>query len=284
MKIARIRYDECVHLARIESGTAILLQQESDHPAADVLREALAAGVNLQTADGTAVSLTDCDLLAPVSNPSKFLGVGLNYADHAAESGMELPSEPTLFVKTTNSIIGPGDTIVLDSGTSAEVDFEVELAFVVGRRARDVSEGSADEYLLGYTICNDVTARDAQFSDGQWTRSKSFDTFAPIGPWIVSTADVDIDDIRLTTRINDELLQDGSTSELVFSPSQLVAYITQFMTLEAGDVITTGTPPGVGFARTPPRFLTSGDEIVMEVEGIGVLRNNARNRPDRGVS
>lgn len=284
MKIARIRYDECVHLARIEDGTAILLQQESDHPAADVLREALAAGVDLQTADGTEASLADCDLLAPVSNPSKFLGVGLNYADHAAESGMELPNEPTLFVKTTNSIIGPGDTIVLDSGTSAEVDFEVELAFVVGRRARDVSEGSADEHLLGYTICNDVTARDAQFSDGQWTRSKSFDTFAPIGPWIVSTADMDIDDIRLTTRINDELLQDGSTSELVFSPSQLVAYITQFMTLEAGDVITTGTPPGVGFARTPPRFLTSGDEIVMEVEGIGVLRNNVRNRPDRGVS
>lgn len=278
MKLARVRCGTAIHLARIENDTAVLVHRESAHPAADALREALAAGIHIATAGDSEVSLDDCELLAPVANPSKFLGIGLNYADHAAESGMPLPESPTIFVKTPNAIIGPDAPIVLDPETCTEVDFEIELAFVIGERASRVPADSAADHILGYTICNDVTARDAQFGDGQWSRSKSFDTFAPLGPWIVSSDAVDVSQLRLTTGINGEVLQDGSTSELVFTPTALVAYLSRYMTLEPGDVITTGTPPGVGFARNPPRFLSHGDEIIMAVEGIGDLRNSVRSR------
>lgn len=273
MRLARVRQNGDTYLARIEGEAAVLLHRESSHPAADALREALGAGTDLASTSVGEVALEDCRLLSPVSSPSKLLGIGLNYADHAAESNLPLPETPTVFVKTTNAIIGPDESIMVDAATSPQVDYEVELAIVIGRHASGVPEGAARDYILGYTICNDVTARDAQFSDGQWVRSKSFDTFAPIGPWIVGETDVDAHALRLRTVINGETLQDGSTSQLVFSPSELVSYVSHYMTLEPGDVISTGTPPGVGFARTPPRFLTAGDEISMSISGIGELRN-----------
>lgn len=278
MRLARVSTpDGAVHLARLENDgpatSAVLLARESGHPAADVLREALAAGADL-SADGERVGMTDMRLLAPVIRPSKILAVGLNYRAHAAESAMEEPEAPLLFVKTPNSVVGPGDAIVVDEADTRRADYEVELAAVIGRRARRVTAGTALDHVLGYTVGNDVSARDAQFSDKQWVRAKGFDTFCPLGPWIV-TADeiVDPQSLRVTCDVNGRRLQDDSTADMIFPVAELVAYASRFMTLEPGDVILTGTPDGVGFARRPPVYLSPGDTVTVAVDRIGELTN-----------
>lgn len=219
------------------------------------------------------VELKAVQLLAPVPRPPKLICVGLNYRDHAIESGMEIPKVPTVFNKFPNTVIGPGEAIVLPK-VSEKPDYEAEFAFVVGRGGRHIAAERWRDHVFGYTIVNDVSARDFQMATTQWLMGKTFDTFAPMGPWIVSAdeiADPHALDIRL--EIGGETLQHSNTRELIFRVPELIAYISSVVTLEPGDVVSTGTPSGVGFARKPPRWLRAGDEVAVRVEGIGELRN-----------
>ena len=209
----------------------------------------------------------------PIGRPQKLVCVGMNYRDHAAEAGLEVPAKPVLFAKWPNSLVGPGDPVVIPEGVG-QVDFEAELAVVIGRRARSVPIKDALSVVAGYVCANDVSARGVQFEDGQWTRAKSFDTFCPVGPKLDSMEDV-ADPGRLSIRclVNGETLQDSSTEEMVFGVPELIAFITEAITLEPGDLILTGTPAGVGFTRKPPVYLTPGDEVTVEIEGVGALTN-----------
>ncbi len=210
---------------------------------------------------------------APIPRPPKFICIGLNYRDHAIESGMKIPDTPTVFAKYSNTVIGPGDAIRLPR-VSKEVDYEAELAFVIGRRGKDIPAERWKDYVFGYTIVNDVSARDFQRATSQWTIGKTFDTFGPMGPELVSADEIaDPHNLRIGCEVNGRVLQDSTTAQLIFRIPELVAYLSQAMTLEPGDVISTGTPPGVGFARKPPIFLQPGDEVVVKVEGLGELRN-----------
>ncbi|MCY3865083.1 MAG: fumarylacetoacetate hydrolase family protein [Chloroflexi bacterium] len=220
-----------------------------------------------------AVDMAAVKLAAPIPNPDKILCIGLNYADHAAESGQPLPEYPIVFSKYSNTVIGSGDAIVLPRVTD-QVDYEAELGFVIGKRARYVSEEEALEYVAGYLNVNDVSARDYQMRTSQWTMGKTFDTFAPMGPALVTADDVpDPHNLAIRLWIGDEALQDSSTSQLIFNVPQLLADISEVMTLEPGDIVSTGTPPGVGAARRPPRWLKPGETVNMEIEGLGVLSN-----------
>ncbi len=217
--------------------------------------------------------LSGVRLLAPVV-PSKILCVGRNYPAHAAEHGAEVPSEPLLFLKPPSAIIGPGAPILLPP-QSARVDYEAEMAVVIGRRCRNVAPEEAWEYVWGITCANDVTARDLQRRDGQWTRAKGFDTFCPVGPWVVvGLTEAEVADLAVICRVDGEVRQRGRTSEMVFSPAALIAYASAVMTLEPGDLILTGTPAGVG-------PLHPGDVVEVEVEEIGVLRNPVVRRQGR---
>lgn len=274
MRLARVRTEDGVFLARIDSDKAVPLLAEGAGPGRDVVRDALAGGLDLAGEGAGPVSLDACRVLAPVREPQKVLAIGLNYADHARESGLEPPANPICFVKTPNSIIGPEDPITWRSGDSMQVDYEAELAVIVGRRARRVSESDALSYVLGYTCCNDVSARDAQFADGQWVRGKSFDSFCPLGPWIVTADEIpDPQSLAIACRIDGVKVQDSSTGEMIFGVAAVVSYLSQYLTLEPGDVIATGSPFGVGFARTPPVYLTDGAVVEVVVESIGGLRN-----------
>jgi len=216
----------------------------------------------------------DVILHAPVTRPQKLIGVGLNYRDHAEEVRAALPKEPLLFGMYSNAIIGPNQAIVIPP-MSRQVDYEAELAVVIGARARHVSPEAALQYVAGYTIIHDVSARDLQFSDGQWLRAKSFDTFAPMGPYLVTRDALgDADGLDIELRLNGRVLQKSNTRNLIFKTPALVSYISKIMTLEAGDVIATGTPGGVGFVRNPQIFMKAGDVAEIEIEGIGVLRNH----------
>jgi 2-keto-4-pentenoate hydratase/2-oxohepta-3-ene-1,7-dioic acid hydratase in catechol pathway len=209
----------------------------------------------------------------PIERPGKIVCVGMNYRDHAAESGLEVPSRPVLFAKWPNGLIGPGEPIVLPAGCD-QVDYEAELGVVIGARARRLAPAQALEAIAGYVCVNDVSARDLQFEDGQWTRAKSLDTFCPVGPRLVGTDEVpDPQRLRIRCLVNGEALQDSSTEHMVFSVAELVAFISETITLEPGDLIATGTPAGVGFTRKPPIFLRPGDEVTVDIEGIGVLTN-----------
>lgn len=238
----------------------------------DVLgdREALAG---LREAAAPEHSLSDVRLLAPVADPPQFLGIGLNYRLHAAETGAAIPESPISFPFFNSSIINPGDAIRLPPFTD-KVDWEVELAVVIGKEACCVSEEDAVDYIAGYTIVNDVSARDTQIKDGQWSRAKSFDTFKPMGPWIVTADELGAaDDLYVKLWVNGEIKQDGETSDLIFDVPRLVSHMSQHLTLGVGAVISTGTPSGVGMARKPPEYLRPGDEVTLEVEGIGRLSN-----------
>jgi 2-keto-4-pentenoate hydratase/2-oxohepta-3-ene-1,7-dioic acid hydratase in catechol pathway len=206
----------------------------------------------------------------------KIVCVGMNYRDHAEEAGLEVPERPILFAKWPNALVGPGEPIVLPGFTS-ELDYEAELGVVIGRRARDLDAAESLDAVAGYVCVNDVSARELQFQDGQWTRGKSLDTFCPVGPRLVPAADVpDPQALGIRCRVNGELLQDSSTAHMVFSVAELIAYASRGMTLEPGDLIATGTPAGVGFTRNPPVFLRPGDEVTVEIDGVGVLTNPVR--------
>jgi 2-keto-4-pentenoate hydratase/2-oxohepta-3-ene-1,7-dioic acid hydratase in catechol pathway len=207
-------------------------------------------------------SLEDIKILPPVS-PSKVVAVGLNYRDHAAELNMDIPDEPIIFIKPPSTVIGPEEEIIYPLQTK-NLHYEAELAIVIGKKAENVSQENANDYVLGFTVLNDITARDLQEKDGQWTRSKSFNTFCPIGPWIET--DINPHNRNISLRVNGELKQDSNTENLIFLVEKIVSFISQIMTLNPGDVIATGTPPGVG-------SLQVGDVVEVEIEGIGVLRN-----------
>lgn len=214
-------------------------------------------------------------LRAPIARPGKVIGIGLNYSDHAAESGMDIPPEPVCFSKFANTIIGPGETIQLPA-VSQKVDYEAELVVVIGRRGRNIPEAEALNFVAGYMNGNDVSARDWQIGKpgGQWLMGKTPDTFAPTGPWLVTADEVsDPNRLAIALRLNGETMQDSSTEKFIFKVEQIIAYLSQLITLEPGDVIFTGTPPGVGMARKPPVFLKPGDVVEVEIEGLGVLRN-----------
>lgn len=218
-------------------------------------------------------STKDARLLAPVS-PGKVVAIGLNYLDHIEEAGVEPPKSPIVFAKFPSSVIGPRDPILIDLSLMERVDWEVELGVVIAERARSVPADEALGVVYGYTIGNDVSARDVQFADGQWTRGKSFDSFCPVGPCVVTSDEVpDPQDLRLRTRVNGETVQDASTNRMLFPVSELVAFCSRSFTLEPGDLILTGTPWGCGEFMDPPRSLHSGDVVETEIEGIGMLRN-----------
>ncbi|MEX1135143.1 MAG: fumarylacetoacetate hydrolase family protein [Acidimicrobiia bacterium] len=226
---------------------------------------------DLATVDST--PLADVRLKPPIQHPSKFIGVGLNYHDHAREAQADLPTIPMLFAKFSNCLVGNGEPIVVPSLTT-KPDYEGELAFVMGKRARNVDRGSALQYVAGYTIVNDVSARDYQKATSQFTAGKMFDTFAPCGPWLTTSSEVPHPDrLSLRTVVNGELRQDSNTSQLIFDIPHLIEFISSFATLEPGDIIATGTPGGVGGRMDPPVWLKSGDVVRIEIEGLGVLEN-----------
>lgn len=221
-----------------------------------------------------AVPLAEVRLRAPIPRPGKIVAIGLNYKDHLMESGgKELPKCPIIFAKFPNSISGPGDAIVIPAGDH-QVDYEAELAVVIGRKGKGIRAEKAQDYIAGYMPLNDVSARTWQFADKQWVRGKSCDTFCPIGPYLTTEEDIpDPHALAICARVNGTMLQDSSTSKLIFGIPQLVEFISASITLEPGDIIATGTPEGVGVFRTPPIFLKPGDVVEIEVQGLGVLRN-----------
>ncbi len=218
---------------------------------------------------------SDTKILSPVPDTGKVICIGLNYRDHAIETGAEIPTEPVVFNKLKGALCGPGDEVPLPE-VSSEVDYEAELVMVIGKKAWRVNEQQADATIFGYMCGHDVSARDWQKGrpGGQWLLGKSFPKFAPTGPWLVPKAEIaDPCNLRVTMKINGETFQDSSTQQLIFNPWQLIAHLSQCCVLEPGDVIFTGTPPGVGAARKPPRFLRPGDECEVSVEGLGQLTN-----------
>lgn len=226
----------------------------------------------IQAIDLSTLPLVDNDvrLGACVGNVGKFLCIGLNYADHAAESGMTIPDEPEVFTKATSAISGPNDDIV-QPRNSDKLDWEIELAIVIGKHASYVSEEDAHKYIAGYCVCNDVSERTFQLEKGsQWDKGKGCDTFGPIGPWLVTSDEVkDPNDLPMWLKVNDKTFQNGNSKTMVFKPEYIVSYLSQFMSLQPGDVISTGTPPGVGLGQNPPLYLQPGDKITLGIQGLG---------------
>ncbi|TCS52492.1 2,4-diketo-3-deoxy-L-fuconate hydrolase [Primorskyibacter sedentarius] len=214
---------------------------------------------------------------ACVGQVGKFICIGLNYADHAEESGMEVPKEPVIFMKATSAICGPNDDVVLPEGAK-KGDWEVELGVVIGKEAKDVSEVEALEHVAGYCVINDVSERAFQLEHGgQWVKGKSADTFGPTGPWLVTRDEVaDPSNLSMWLELNGEKVQDGSTRTMVFGVAHVVSYLSRYMSLQPGDIISTGTPPGVGFGMTPPKYLKAGDEMRLGIEGLGEQHQTVR--------
>jgi 2-keto-4-pentenoate hydratase/2-oxohepta-3-ene-1,7-dioic acid hydratase in catechol pathway len=212
----------------------------------------------------------DTRLGACVGNVGKFLCIGLNYSDHAAESGLPVPSEPILFSKATSAIVGPNDNVEIPRNSS-ETDWEVELGIIIGKKAKYINEDEAEEYIAGYCVVNDVSERAFQIKrEGQWTKGKSCDTFGPTGPYLVTKDEIpDVQNLKMYLDVNGKRMQDGSTNTMIFSAKHIVYYLSQFMSLNPGDVIATGTPPGVGLGMKPPVFLNAGDTMKLGIEGLG---------------
>ena len=207
---------------------------------------------------------------ACVGNVGKFLCIGLNYSDHAAESGLPVPSEPILFSKATSAIVGPNDNVEIPRNSS-ETDWEVELGIIIGKKAKYINEDDAEDYIAGYCVVNDVSERAFQIKrEGQWTKGKSCDTFGPTGPYLVTKDEIpDVQNLKMYLDVNGKRMQDGSTNTMIFSAKHIVYYLSQFMSLNPGDVIATGTPPGVGLGMKPPVFLNAGDTMKLGIEGLG---------------
>jgi 2-keto-4-pentenoate hydratase/2-oxohepta-3-ene-1,7-dioic acid hydratase in catechol pathway len=214
-------------------------------------------------------------LLAPLSRPQKIMCIGRNYADHAKELGHDLPKRPVLFAKYANALAGPGAEIPLPS-VSEQIDFEAELAVVIGKSCKDVKQADALDHVFGYTCANDITMRDAQKSDGQWTRAKSPDSFCPVGPWIVTADEIDNPQaLDISMALNGKVMQDSNTKNMVFGVAELISYLSKTMTLLPGDLLLTGTPPGVGAGRDPQVFIKNGDTLKVTIGCVGELNNTA---------
>lgn len=287
MRLISVRPPSGGEVLGVVEGDRWLAASELLDERATTIASLLAAGPDAVAALESAVErsavardgqpLSEAELLAPVPRPGKVVAIGRNYKEHAAEEGVEPPPAPLIFSKWPSSVIGPGQPIRWDPEYTTKVDYEAELAVVIGRRARHVSEEEALDHVLGYTCLNDVSARDLQFGDGQWIRGKSLDTFCPMGPAIVTTADIaDPQSLDITCRLRGEVVQHSSTSEMYFGVAEIISYCSRAFTLEPGDVIATGTPSGVGVWRDPPMLMGDGDEVEVEIEGIGTLVNVCR--------
>ncbi len=280
-------YKKAMQIARIDTEegprSALVIGEElAPLPVDDPLEnlEETAFGLSAEEFEAVAeevveravrLPLAGASLLPPVGSPGKIIAIGLNYADHIAEAGMETPETPTVMAKFPNSINGPG--AVQRPRASDRLDYEGELAFVIGRRARHVSREEAHQVIAGYLVHNDYSVRDWQMQSQQWSLAKSFDTHGPIGPWLTVGPELDPTALAIETKVNGEVRQRSNTENLVFDPFDLVAYLSQACTLYPGDVIATGTPAGVGALMEPPRYLVPGDEVVVEIEGLGRLEN-----------
>ena len=270
------------HLGALRDDGIVNLQQASGGELPDDMLALLQAGDAVMQSAAAAVKAAEgaidpdsVKLLPPVPKPSKIIAIGLNYMDHIRETGLAVPQLATMFCKYPSSLIGDGDAIRWSTGLTQQVDFEAELAVVIGKTARNVAEADAYDYIAGYTNCNDVSARDLQFREGdQWLRGKCLDTFCPLGPWLVTRDEIDDPhQLAIRCRVNDTVMQDSNTAEMIYRIPYLIEYLSEAFTLEPGDVIATGTPHGVGAFRKPPVWLRSGDTVTVEIEGLGSLCN-----------
>jgi 2-keto-4-pentenoate hydratase/2-oxohepta-3-ene-1,7-dioic acid hydratase in catechol pathway len=279
MKIATVLYQGQEKVGVVE-GEKVLLLAGAEIPS--TMKELIAGGapvldairMGLKAGSFSGVRLEQVQFLAPIKNPGKIMAIGLNYYDHCREQNAPIPARPIVFAKFNTSLAGPGDVVTWSAQLTQQVDLEVELGVVFGRRARRVDEAEALDYIFGYTVLNDVSARDLQYGDKQFIRGKSLDGFCPTGPWIVTADEIpDPQSLHLTSRINDFVMQDSSTREMIFSVRNLVSYLSQAFTLEPGDLLATGTPNGVGMYRKPQVFLQDGDVMTLDVEKVGRLVN-----------
>jgi len=246
------------------------------HSSHDPVLAFIASGETTRPVDNTPSPLEGVSLLAPLQRPPRIFGIGLNYREHAAESKMAVQAVPTVFLKLASSITGPNTDVLLPPDAT-QPDYEAELAVVIGKPGHRIAAADWEQHVFGYTIINDVSARGVQLATSQWTLGKSFPTFTPMGPWIVTRDEVPDPhalDIKLT--LSGEVMQSANTSDMIFRIPELIAYISSIVPLETGDIISTGTPPGVGLGRTPQRWLNDDEEMVIEIEGIGTLRNRTR--------
>lgn len=284
MKLATFTHAGTRKLGVVEGDQVVDLSLAGAQLPADML-SLLEAGPDAMLAvrdaaeHGTRLDLSDVHLEAPIARPPKFLAVGLNYADHVAESGADAPVHPMIFNKQSTCVVGPTDSVHLPRASHV-LDYEGELGFVIGRRCRHVSRDDAREVIAGYLVVNDVTVRDWQLRVPTWTIGKSFDTHGPIGPWIVTADEVpDPHQLALRTWVNGELRQESNTKQLIFDCFTLVEHLSTAFTLEPGDIVATGTPSGVGIAEKPPRLLKSGDVVRIQIEGIGEIENAVIDEP-----
>lgn len=276
MKLTTLTSNELVAL---KDGKVVLLkEQDFEGSMLDLIRldkrdlNSLKAKVDKANPESKPVK--DQSLAAPLQNPSKIVAIGLNYLDHASESQMDVPNEPLVFTKFPNSITSSTGPIEIPTDLTEEVDYEVELGIVIGKRAKNISEDKALSHVFGYTVLNDISARDLQFADEQWVRGKSLDTFCPMGPIIVTADEItNPQSLELGCGVNGRTLQNANTRDMIFSVTELVSKLSHSFTLEAGDIIASGTPPGVGFSRNPPVFLHPGDQVKTWIERIGGLNN-----------
>ncbi|ALE04813.1 hypothetical protein AL755_03800 (plasmid) [Arthrobacter sp. ERGS1:01] len=281
MKLARARVGDAVIAASVEGDLLVELEVRGaegcpEDPLMGWLRTGADLGALVPARTGRSHQLADAQLLAPIQRPGKIIAVGLNYADHTLEAGLEAPAEPLTFAKYPSSITGPDTEIIVPAAVTTEVDWEAELAIVIGTVCGPQRRGTMAN-VAAFTVANDVSARDLQFRDGQWTRAKSLDTFCPIGPVLVTPDDIpDPASLRIYATVNGQVMQDAKIGDMIFPISTLLDFITATITLEPGDMILTGTPPGVGGFRNPPVFLADGDVIEVGVDTVGVLRNTVR--------
>lgn len=271
MKLAQFFRDQELQLGIVEGEKLLPLVFTGDFHAW------LKVGKPLTTT-GMTLHLDQVKLAAPVNRPGKIIAIGLNYADHAAEGKRDAPTQPLVFAKFPNSIIGPSEAITWSATITEKVDFEAELAVVIGEKTSSCKTNEALSKVLGYTCGNDVSARDLQFADKQFVRGKSLDTFCPLGPWLVTTDELkDPQKLAIRSRLNGKIMQESNTADMIFPVAELVSFLSRHFTLEPGDLIMTGTPSGVGVFREPPIFMQDGDLIEIEIEGIGTLKNKCRN-------
>ncbi|MEY9867639.1 fumarylacetoacetate hydrolase family protein [Peribacillus sp. RS7] len=284
MKIATFSVQDEQHIGLVQDDRIISLTALGSDEFPACMKKFIERGSELRTRaeqlieqrvnDDAIFRLSEVNVLPPIAQPEKIICVGLNYIDHCKETGMERPASPVIFSKYANAIAGHNDAIEIPIN-STEVDFEAELAVVIGREAKHVSEEEANDYVFGYTIMNDISARDLQFQDGQWSRGKTADTFAPFGPVVVTHDEVgDPHNLAISLELNGEIMQDSNTSNLIFTVPKIISFLSQSMTLKPGDLIATGTPPGVGMGRNPKIWLKNGDRLNVSIEKIGTLSNH----------
>ncbi len=277
MKIAQYYHQGVIRLGLIKDEGLIPVRFDGD------MIDLIKAGIKC-TPSGDPLSIDDVRFAPPVNHPSKIIGIGLNYMDHIREGSAKVPESPIVFTKFQSSLTGHKGPIIWDISLTKKVDFEAELAVVIGKTMHDCPEHEVLDGIFGYTCANDVSARDLQFGDGQWVRGKSLDTFCPLGPWIVTSDEIpDPHSLSIKCRLNGEVMQDGNTGQMIFKLPRLISFLSKNFTLIPGDVILTGTPHGVGCFRDPPLFMKDGDRIVVEIENIGRLENTCKTSPSKYI-